>query len=140
MTNLYSHYLPQFKYRALEQSLTASRCPYGSRVIWMSSLAAQHTFWDQEKDDWQLKMTAHSYESSKYQIDLISTHLDEQSLQSGSPNPIRHLIAQPGVCSTNVAAAIAGPVLDIIKVILFYIVSLLSVLRGFLWGPNMYVR
>ncbi len=103
--------------------MSASRSPLGSRVIWMSSIEANPIFWDNEQDDWQLRRTSHSYELSKYQIDLIGTYLDQLALRTGRPNAVRHLIAEPGVCSTSVAAAIAGPFADIFKIILFYLVS-----------------
>ncbi|TFK74365.1 3-keto sterol reductase [Pluteus cervinus] len=117
-SNLFGHYA---LFRALEPIMSASRSPLGSRVIWMSSLEANPIFWDNEQDDWQLRRTSHSYELSKYQIDLIATYLDQLALRTGRPNAVRHLIAEPGVCSTNVAAAITGPLTDFIKVMLFYL-------------------
>ncbi|KAF8075838.1 hypothetical protein FPV67DRAFT_1469452 [Lyophyllum atratum] len=114
--NLFGHYA---LYRSIQHLLLASQPSLGARVIWMSSLEASPTFYDSE--DWQLKKTAHSYESTKYQIDLIGTHLDRLALQDTGPLRIRHFVTQPGVCSTNVANALIGPVLDSLKVILFYL-------------------
>jgi 3-keto steroid reductase len=91
----------------------------------MSSLEASPTFYDSE--DWQLISTEHSYESSKYQIDLIATHLDLMARRSLDEDltsrPVRHFISEPGVCSTNVSIALTGPVLEVFKVWAFYIVS-----------------
>ncbi|KAG5645271.1 hypothetical protein DXG03_006573 [Asterophora parasitica] len=114
--NLFGHYV---LYRSIQDLLLASPPSLGARVVWMSSLEASPTFYDPE--DWQLKKTGHSYESTKYQIDLIGTHLDRRALASSSSRRIRHFITQPGVCSTNVADALVGPVLDVFKVILFYL-------------------
>ena len=95
----------------------------GSRVIWCSSLEASPKFYDSK--DWQLKITEHSYESTKYQIDLIATCLD-QLATSGPPTsgkPVRHFVSEPGVCSTSISRALVGPLLDYLKVLSFYIVS-----------------
>ncbi|KAF9464278.1 hypothetical protein BDZ94DRAFT_1162332 [Collybia nuda] len=115
--NVFGHYT---LFRAIEPLLLASTSPLGSRVIWMSSLEASPTFY--EPEDWQLKKTEHSYESCKYQIDLIASQLDRVALRDPNGKPrIRHFVTQPGVCSTNVSRALAGPFLDMLKVILFYI-------------------
>ncbi|KAF9004725.1 hypothetical protein BDQ17DRAFT_1354559 [Cyathus striatus] len=111
--NLFGHFA---LFRAVESLLAAS--PIGGRVIWSSSLEASPKFYDSE--DWQLKETEHSYESSKYQIDLVAITLDRYAA-ANSIKPIRHFISHPGVCSTNVSAALVNPVLDVLKVMLFYI-------------------
>lgn len=110
------------QFRTLQHLLSASTSPLGSRVIWMSSLEASPKFYSPE--DWQLKKTGHSYEGTKYQIDLLATYLDHSSLRDTPPDsiPIRHFVSQPGVCSTNVSNALAGPVLNVLKVVLFYLV------------------
>ncbi|KAF9523466.1 hypothetical protein CPB83DRAFT_910652 [Crepidotus variabilis] len=91
----------------------------GARVIWSSSLEASPKFYDSE--DWQLVKTEHSYESVKYQIDLISATLDEDARNSPLHNPTRHFVSEPGVCSTNISSALVTPFLEMLKVILFYI-------------------
>ncbi|TFK43075.1 3-keto sterol reductase [Crucibulum laeve] len=114
--NMFGHYC---LYRSLQPLLSAS--PLGSRVIWSSSLEASPEFYDSE--DWQLRKTEHSYESCKYQIDLVATTLDRRAVKanaSGSEQT-RHFVSQPGVCSTNVSHALVGPALDILKVLLFYV-------------------
>ncbi|KAG5649435.1 hypothetical protein H0H81_003894, partial [Sphagnurus paluster] len=83
----------------------------------MSSPEASPGFFD--PDDWQLKSSAHSYECTKYQIDLIRTHLDRRELQK--PRRIRHFVTEPGVCSTYVADELVGPLLDFCKLITFYL-------------------
>ncbi|KAG5650015.1 hypothetical protein H0H81_001080 [Sphagnurus paluster] len=115
-SNLFGHYV---LYRSIEHLLLASPPSIGGRVVWMSSLEASPAFFD--PDDWQLKSSAHSYECTKYQIDLISTHLDRRALQTPLPRRIRHFVTEPGVCSTNVANALVGPLLDFCKLITFYL-------------------
>jgi 3-keto steroid reductase len=110
-----------FQFRAIQPLLLASNASHGTRVIWMSSLEASPKFY--ESEDWQLKKTEHSYESTKYQIDLIATHLDSLSLQLPESEPvIRHFIAQPGVCSTNFSNALLNPFTAIFSVMIFYLV------------------
>jgi len=116
-SNVFGHFI---LYRELEDLLAKS--PFEcSRVVWCSSIEASPKFYD--SNDWQLKKTEHSYESSKYQIDLIATTLDRLAVQStpGSGKPIRHFISEPGVCSTSISSKLVGPLLDYLKVILFYI-------------------
>ena len=67
--------------------------------------------------------TSHSYESSKYQIDIIATNLDRIALNSNEGKPIRHFVSEPGVCSTSISRALATGILDYIKTLLFYFVS-----------------
>ncbi|KAJ2918226.1 hypothetical protein MD484_g2198, partial [Candolleomyces efflorescens] len=122
--NVFSHFS---MFRELQPSL--SRSPTGpARVIWCSSIEASPKFYS--PDDWQLRSTDHSYESSKYQIDLISTTLDRLATSSSSSSPntpiIRHFISQPGVCHTNVANALVGPFLDFCKLMVFYLARLLG--------------
>ncbi|KAF6762449.1 3-keto sterol reductase [Ephemerocybe angulata] len=106
------------------------------RVVWCSSVEASPAFYDPA--DWQLKNTTHSYESSKYQIDIVATTLDRLSTHPNnldsepkSSNPtnasrngsgrVRHFVSQPGVVNTNVANALIGPFFDMIKICLFYL-------------------
>jgi len=112
--------LMTIQFRELEELLAKS--PFEcSRVIWCSSLEASPRFYDSE--DWQLIKTSHSYESSKYEIDLISTTLDQVARQSTKlTKPIRHFVTEPGVCSTSISANLVGPFLDMIKVFTFYLV------------------
>ncbi|KAG5353630.1 hypothetical protein C0989_004311 [Termitomyces sp. Mn162] len=122
--NLFSHYV---LYRSIQHLLLASPSHLGSRVVWSSSVEASPNFFDPE--DWQNKKSGHSYECTKYQIDLISTRLDQLALQRSASRRIRHFVAHPGVCSTNVADALIGPVLNFCKVLVFYLVR-------FLGSPN----
>ena len=86
----------------------------------MSSIEASPTYYNPE--DWQCKATSHSYENTKFEIDLIATFLDRLSLQDSTHKRSRHFIAQPGVCSTSISKALIGPVLDLIKLFFFYVV------------------
>ena len=86
----------------------------------MSSLEASPAHYNPE--DWQCKATSHSYETTKYEIDLIATFLDKLSLQDSTRKRPRHFVAQPGVCSTSISNALIGPVLNLVKLFLFYVV------------------
>jgi 3-keto steroid reductase len=98
------------------------KTPFDSaRVIWSSSLEASPKFYDSE--DWQLTKTEHSYESSKYQIDLIATNLDRIASNSNEGKRIRHFVSEPGVCSTSISRALVSGILDFIKTLSFYFVS-----------------
>ncbi|KAF8730503.1 hypothetical protein AX14_005510 [Amanita brunnescens Koide BX004] len=112
--NLFAHFV---LFRALEPRL--SRSPSRSKVVWMSSIEASPTYYNPE--DWQCKATSHSYENTKFEIDLIATFLDRLSLQDSTHKRSRHFIAQPGVCSTSISKALIGPVLDLIKLFFFYV-------------------
>jgi 3-keto steroid reductase len=113
--NVFGHYV---LYRSLQSLLQASKSQLGSRVIWMSSLEATPKFYSY--DDWQLIRTDHSYEASKYQIDMIATVLDRLA-REGQGGPTRHLIVEPGVSSTNVANALVNNITNIFKIISFYL-------------------
>ncbi|KAL9709060.1 3-keto-steroid reductase [Leucoagaricus gongylophorus] len=121
--NVFAHYCI---FRVLQSLLKAS--PTGGRVVWTSSITASPTFY--ESGDWQLIKTEHSYECSKYQTDLIATHLDFRARRvldkSPTSRPIRHFISEPGVCSTNIGAALVNPGSKIIEVCLSYIVRFLG--------------
>ena len=93
-----------------------------ARVIWCSSLEASPKFYDPE--DWQLTKSEHSYECSKYQIDIMAINLDRMALNSKEGKLIRHFVSEPGVCSTSIARALVSGIFDFIKLFLFYLVSL----------------
>lgn len=115
-------YIAIFQFRVLQSLLKAS--PMGGRVVWTSSLAASPSY---ESEDWQLIKTEQSYEGSKYQIELMATHLDFRARKMLDENPalhpIRHFISEPGICSTNFATALVSPGLRLIEICLCYIVS-----------------
>ncbi|KAF8898124.1 hypothetical protein CPB84DRAFT_1681510 [Gymnopilus junonius] len=116
-SNVFGHFI---LFRELEDLLAQS--PFDcSRVLWCSSLESTPTFYD--PNDWQLRKTEHSYESSKYQIDLLGTTLNLLAIQStlADGKQTRHFISEPGVCSTSINANLVGPLLDYLKVFLFYI-------------------
>ncbi|KAF8883439.1 hypothetical protein BD779DRAFT_1539940 [Infundibulicybe gibba] len=104
----------QSNYRRILPLLKACKHPLGPRVVWMSSLEASPEHFDQY--DTQLLQTDHSYEAAKYQIDLISHGWVESD-----DTKIRHFVAHPGVCSTNISSALVGPVMDLLKVLMFYV-------------------
>lgn len=98
------------------------KTPFDSaRVIWSSSLEASPKY---NLEDWQLTKTEYSYESTKYQIDIIAVNLDRMALNSNKGKQIRHFISEPGICSTSISRAVVSGILDLIKSLLFYVVSL----------------
>ena len=93
-----------------------------ARLIWMSSLEGQPCWYDH--DDWQLVKTDHSYEGTKYQIDLIASRLNQRSFASGGESSVvRHFLVHPGIVHSNMTKGMVYVFFDTLKVILFYIVS-----------------
>lgn len=94
-----------------------------ARVVWISSHEASSEFYDPK--DWQLVKSEHSYECSKYQMNMISLHLDREALHgqlNGTPT-VRHLTAYPGVAGTSIATALLGTFKTLCMFASFYIVS-----------------
>ncbi|KII96003.1 hypothetical protein PLICRDRAFT_170589 [Plicaturopsis crispa FD-325 SS-3] len=118
--NLFGHYA---LFRALDELLRRAPPNIGARVIWTTSLDAQPGFY--ELDDWQLIKTHHSYGGSKYQMDLIATHLDRLALKSSGPT-VRHILSEPGTVTTNIQKALIGDFLDWVKEAIFYLVRWLG--------------
>ncbi|KAJ7727909.1 hypothetical protein B0H16DRAFT_246781 [Mycena metata] len=117
-SNLFGHYV---LFRALEPLLKNSAYSADSRIIWSSSLEASPKFYQNE--DWQLVKTEHSYESVKYEIDLLGTILDHRALaDTSSAKRVRHFVSHPGVCSTKISNNLVpyGGILDNLKILLFY--------------------
>lgn len=115
------------QYRHLKSLFTeyATRYSRPARLIWQSSLEGQPCWYDH--DDWQLVKTDHSYEGTKYQIDLIASKLNEQSLlPGGESNVVRHFLVHPGIVHSNMTNGMVYVFFDTLKVMLFYIVSTLS--------------
>ncbi|KAJ8587649.1 hypothetical protein M405DRAFT_821239 [Rhizopogon salebrosus TDB-379] len=91
----------------------------------MSSHEANPIFYD--PSDWQLTKTAHSYESSKFQMDLIAHQLNQASLREESDElPVRHLTVLPGVAGTNIANVLLGTLSSIGMLLAFYIARFLG--------------
>ena len=67
-------------------------------------------------DDWQLLKCKFPYEASKYEMDLIAGHLEELQLRqmqtsskvgrdvADDERKVRHLLVNPGIVATNIAA------------------------------------
>ena len=95
----------------------------------MSSHEASPEFYDPK--DWQLVKSEHSYECSKYQMNMMSLHLDREAIRGhpdGTP-AVRHLIAYPGVAGTSIATAILGTFTSLCMFAAFYIVSNMNIQR-----------
>ncbi|EGO27194.1 hypothetical protein SERLADRAFT_333162, partial [Serpula lacrymans var. lacrymans S7.9] len=128
--NVFGHYV---MYRCIQHLLARYQSSTGARVIWMSSHESTSQFYDPE--DWQLVNTTHSYESSKYQMDMISLHLDRRALrQAGGSTNIRHFTVLPGVVGTNIAQVLIGRFMTITMYFTFYI-SFISQAR-WIGSPN----
>ena len=80
----------------------------------MSSLDAEPAF--DPTDDWQLTKTYHSYQASKFQIELIASELEKRTIEAQETGraaslgktvaprgEIHHLIVSPGIISTNMS-------------------------------------
>ncbi|KAF9266884.1 3-keto sterol reductase [Marasmius fiardii PR-910] len=119
--NVFGHYV---LFRDLQPLLLSSRYPMSSRVIWTSSLKA---FRDYTSEDWQLKLTEAPYNASKYQTELIATHLDRCELQKAPREKrVRHFISHPGVCHTNIDLNLIPPILHYVKWLVFHFIRLLG--------------
>ncbi|KAG0698853.1 NAD(P)-binding protein [Suillus ampliporus] len=119
--NVFGHYV---LFRALKSHLAKYQTSTGARVIWMSSHESSPIFYDPA--DWQFVTSAHSYESSKFQVDLIAHQLDQASLQGSDGLSTRHLIVLPGVVGTNIASALLGTFTSICMILAFYLARFLG--------------
>ena len=104
----------------------------------MSSLVAAPSF--DPEDDWQLAKTLHSYEGSKFQIDLIASELERLGVEAqehataslsdfvSADGAVHHLISSPGVVPTNMMSLLGtnSPGQRASAAFVFWIVSSLS--------------
>ena len=112
------------QYRELQNLLHKS--PWVARVIWTASLDEEHILNQIDWDDWQLIKTSKVYETSKYQIELVSVILDSESSARNPPpgrSSIRHLISNPGVTCTNIFNSKLNFVTEFLMWLAFMIVS-----------------
>ncbi|KAI6122840.1 hypothetical protein EV401DRAFT_1950221 [Pisolithus croceorrhizus] len=118
--NVFGHYA---LFRALEPHLTKYKGSIGARVIWVSSHEATSEFYN--PDDWQLINDNHSYQSSKYQVNLLALRLDREATKHSVPGipVVRHFSVLPGIVATSIASAMLGPIMSVCMLITFYIVS-----------------
>ncbi|THH20290.1 hypothetical protein EW146_g1049 [Bondarzewia mesenterica] len=89
-----------------------------ARVLWMSSLESNPDHYDPK--DWQLVNSLHSYEGSKYQIDLIGAELNRRALKTRSLST-RHFVVHPGVVYTAIDVVLLGAFLHQLKHLVFYV-------------------
>ncbi|KAF8556265.1 NAD(P)-binding protein [Imleria badia] len=130
--NVFGHYA---LFRALEPMLAKYLAAPGARVVWISSHEATSEFYDPK--DWQLVKSEHSYQCSKYQMNMVSLHLDREAIRGqldGTP-AVRHLVAYPGVAGTSIASALLGTFRSFCMFVTFYIVSSIEYL-AILGSPN----
>ncbi len=99
----------------------ADKVGSSARVLWMSSLDAEPEF--DPSDDWQLTKTMHSYQASKFQIELIAAELERRTLEAQETGrasnmselvaphgEIHHLVVSPGVTATNMSSLLNIPI------------------------------
>ncbi|KAH7917328.1 NAD(P)-binding protein [Leucogyrophana mollusca] len=117
-TNVFGHYV---LFRLLEPMLENYKASSGARVIWMSSHEANARNYN--PTDWQLLETHHPYESSKYQVDMISLQLDRRALQrcERADVAVRHFTVLPGIVQTNMTSGLATRSSKVITNVLFHI-------------------
>ncbi|KAG8678326.1 hypothetical protein FRC09_019928, partial [Ceratobasidium sp. 395] len=128
--NVFGHYI---LVRALRDLLL--RSPYReSRVMWMSSLEGRPSFFP-GLDDWQLVKSDHSYEASKYSIELVACTLDVTEAVQHSPGDtqLRHFVVHPGVAGTSMFAEYTGWFLNKIMFLSFYLARLLGSKHHAIW-------
>ncbi|KAK1217650.1 3-keto-steroid reductase [Marasmius sp. AFHP31] len=119
--NVFGHY---FLFRELQPLLRSTKYPASTRIIWTSSLKALPQY---DPSDWQLKLTQNPYSSSKYQTELIATHLDRLELRKlPEEKKIRHFISHPSVCHTNIDLNLIPPIMHHVKFLIFHVARLLG--------------
>jgi 3-keto steroid reductase len=102
------------------------KSPWVGRVIWTGSLDIEHSLVEIDWNDWQLIKATDVYETSKYQIELVSVILDLEASARSPPSgssPIRHLISHPGVTCTNIFASKLNFVTEYLMWLAFMLVS-----------------
>ncbi|KAG9317131.1 NAD(P)-binding protein [Chiua virens] len=121
--NVFGHYA---MFRALEPMLAKCMTTGGARVAWISSHEASSEFYDPQ--DWQLVKSEHSYECSKYQMNMISLYLDREAArgQLDGTRAVRHLTAYPGVVGTSIASAMLSAFQTFWMFVGFYVARLLG--------------
>lgn len=107
----------------LQPLLIADAFPFDARIVWLSSLTASRQWFD--ITDWQILKNEHSYETVKYEIDLLASYLDTLALSVPDPQKrIRHFVAHPSVCSTDFGTKLSGQFGEFCKLICYYIVCI----------------
>jgi len=118
-SNLFGHYIMYRRLKPLFKA-HAQRAARPARVIWTSSVEGQPCWYNHA--DWQLVKTDHSYEASKYQIDLVAAKLEQRCRESGGEGDVvRHFIVHPGIAHSNMTKDMIWFVLDVCKIALFWI-------------------
>ncbi|KIO03131.1 hypothetical protein M404DRAFT_1001750 [Pisolithus tinctorius Marx 270] len=116
--NIFGHYV---LFRALEPHLAKYTGSMGARVLWLSSQEATSEFYNPK--DWQLINDDHSYQSSKYQLNLLALRLDQEATEHRQPGMpvVRHFSVLPGIAGTNIASALLGRFTAVCMIVTFYI-------------------
>ena len=96
-------------------SLASSSSP--ARVIWLSSLDTKASDVAVNPNDWQLIHHNLPYQASKRELDLVVAYLERKNIEAAlvtgdktgnTTSGIRHVLAQPGVVSTNIQSTMIG--------------------------------
>lgn len=102
------------------------KSPCTARVIWTTSHDTPYIIDEMDWEDWQILKATKPYEMNKYQIQLVSHALDlEKASMANEPgtSPIRHLVCEPGITSTNIFSSHLNFFTDFLMWLAFIIVS-----------------
>lgn len=106
--NVFGHYV---LFRTIQPLLTACSTPSGlnmpARVLWTSSVDSLPSY--DPKRDWQLTETTNSYQASKFQLDLMILDLCRRARKGDGAAGVRHILVQPGIVPTSIAADLLRP-------------------------------
>lgn len=124
--NVFGHYV---LFRTIQPLLTACSTSSGlsmpARVLWTSSVDSLPSY--HPKRDWQLVETGNSYQASKFQLDLMILDLCRRARKGEGAEGVRHILMQPGIVPTSIAADLLRPqILRYLMIGFFYICRLLG--------------
>ncbi|EFP88312.1 uncharacterized protein PGTG_14396 [Puccinia graminis f. sp. tritici CRL 75-36-700-3] len=120
--NVFSHYLlarESLPLLAKGSKRTSSR----TRIIWTGSLDGQPAFFDR-KDLECFHSTAHAYQSTKYQSELVGQAFQDVIAKHGLDSSVVSLVAHPGVVAGNMFLPIIGRLMDTMMRWVFYFARL----------------
>lgn len=120
--NVLSHYMlakESLPLLAKGSERTSSR----TRMIWTGSLDGQEHFLDR-KDLECFHSTAHAYQSTKYQSELVGQGFQDTITQHGLDSSVISLVAHPGVVAGNMFLPIIGVLMDTMMRWVFYFARL----------------
>ncbi|CAH7687338.1 hypothetical protein BY996DRAFT_4578138 [Phakopsora pachyrhizi] len=123
--NVFSHYLLANEALTLLSRSTSSA---KARIIWTGSLDGQRSYFD--RLDCQCFKTGNSYQSSKYQVEILGQGFASRIQEGGFSERVTSTVAHPGVVAGNMFLPIIGQFMDWMMKIVFYFT------RTVLGSPN----